>query len=518
MISDNAGSIGLVEDIPGFSIPPEGWTTATNIRFNDGYAEKSLGHSTYATPSVAPYFLIPLQETQVFYWIYAGLTKIYITDGTNHYDASNGTYQVDADHEWTGDIFNGIPILNSVTGVPQALFPVSHSNSFVDLPNWPSNTYCSGIKGFSNFLISWDIWESGTRYPYKVKWSHQADPGSLPSSWDETDPTLDAGETNLSDKGGYLVDGGRLGDEFILYRENATYRIRYIGGKFIFSFIKGLGQSGIFSKRCFVEFEDAIGPKHCVLTDDDLIVHNGQTKQSIADGKTRDTLFSTLNSATNPTRAFLAHNIKKSEIWICYPKTTSSFCTEALIWNYKHNTFSKRALPGVMDIAFDVVDNVATSVIQDATEIINTATQLIDTRLYNPSKRDMLMADTQNTKLFKVDDTNQFNGTSFTATLQRTDLVLGGGKAGTSIENRGLVLGIRPMMTGTGPVSVRLGSQEYQNGTVTWKTAQNFTPGTDYKLDFKVDGRLFAVEFESTGDVDWRLHRWDFEIQRSSKN
>ena len=61
MLVDQAGKIGVVEDVPGHRLPFEGWTTANNIRCNDGYIEKSLGDSSYIASSVAPYFLLPLQ-------------------------------------------------------------------------------------------------------------------------------------------------------------------------------------------------------------------------------------------------------------------------------------------------------------------------------------------------------------------------------------------------------------------------------------------------------------------------
>lgn len=508
MIVDQAGQIGLVEDIPGYRLPPGAWTTADNVRFNDGYAEKIEGHSLYATPSVAPYYLLPLQQTTTFYWIYFGLTNIYITDGSNHNAAGSG-YSATADSNWNGDIFGGIPVVSNGIDAPQMLFPVSASNTFSSLTSWPSGYTCKSIKAFKNYLVALNV-NKGTDNPLMVKWSHQADAGTLPS-WDETDPTLDAGETTLSDSGGDIVDGGTLGDSFIIYRENSTYTMRYIGGRFIFSLERIFDDIGIFADRCFVAFKNG----HCVLTDDDLIVHTGTkgSALSIADSRIRDTLFTALNSATNPTRAFLTHNNKKSEIWVCYPTSTDNFPTKALIWNYEHNTFSYRDLPGTMDAKFNVVQTISGETWASDSNTWASDSTSWGERSYNPSKRDILIADTTNTKLFKGDDTNQFNGVSFTSTLQRTDILLD-----QALQNRAQTLTFYPLISGTGPVNVRIGAQEAPEGTVTWQTAQSFTPGTDYKLDFRVNGRLLAVELSSTGDVDWRLHSWDFEYAIGSKN
>ena len=47
---------------------------------------------------------------------------------------------------------------------------------------------------------------------------------------------------------------------------------------------------------------------------------------------------------------------------------------------------------------------------------------------------------------------------------------------------------------------------------VTWASPQTFTPGTDIKVDFSVGGKLLAVRFESTADVDWELDGYDIDL------
>ena len=503
------GQIGVIEDIPSYELPANAWSSVANARFNDGYAQKSLGRSVFVVPITAPHFLLPLQDTIIFYWIYAGLTAIYTTDGTVNTNVTNATrsYGTTNDRNWDGDIFSGTPVINNSIDPPQALFPVSHTNKFIDLPNWPTGYVCGFIKTFGNYLITGDIDKGSGRFPYLIKWSHQADPGTLPSTWDETDTTKDAGEQNLASRGGYVVDGGELGDRFIIYRENATHTMRLIGGRFIFSFLKDFGDSGIFAKRCFVEFDR----NHCVLTDDDLIVHDGRNKESILDARNRETLFSALKAATNPTRTYLSHNLKKNEIWVCYPEGTADFATRALIWNYKHNSVGYQTLPGANDIKFDVVQITTTSTISQATGLISAATEIIGTRLYDPSSRDSLIADTKNTQLFKGDDTNQFNGVSFTSTLQRTGVIVDDDI--TTIKRIKAVYPKIQAIAGT-VVNIKIGYHAAPEATVNWSAAKPFIVGTDFKIDLNNDnnsGRLLAWEFETTGDVAWKLHSFDID-------
>ena len=456
------GEFGVVKDKPAHSLPVSAWSDAVNVRFNDGYAEKSLGYSSQlGTPSIAPYFLLSFQSTSLFYWIYAGLTSAYITEGTSHTDItrSSGAYNATANESWTGGTLAGIPILCNGFDAPQMLFPASPSNALSELSNWPADTNAKVIKPFKNFLIALNMVEGGADYPYVVRWSTPADPGTVPTSWDYTDTTNDAGRVPLSEGGGGLVDGGALRDAFIIYREFSTYSMRFIGGRFIFEFNQIFPSSGIFSKRCFAEFEG----NHCVLTNDDLIMHNGVTQKSVLDSKYRDTLFSELNAATNNKRTFLSANYAKNEIWVCYPTGSDEFPTKALVWNYRHDTIGFRTLPGSMDISFDVIDPQTTATWASDSDTWDSDTSKWDEKQYNPAKRAMLMCDTANTKLYKMDDTNQNDGVSFTATLQRTELQLAG-----DFDTITHITRIYPKFTGSGAVTVYVGGQNVIGESVTW--------------------------------------------------
>ena len=505
------GSIGVVKDMPAHALPSEAWSDAVNVRFNDGYAEKSLGHSSQlGTPGIAPYFLLPFQSTSLFYWIYAGLTSVYITEGTTHTDITraSGAYDANADEGWTGGTLAGIPILCNGFDAPQMLFPASPSNALSELSNWPANTQAKVVKPYKNFLVALNMVEGGADYPYVVRWSTPADPGSVPTSWDYTDPTLDSGRTPLSEGGGALVDGGSLRDTFIIYREFSTYSMRFIGGRFIFEFRQIFPSSGIFAKRCFAEFEGS----HCVLTTDDLIVHDGSTQRSVLDTKYRDTLFTELNGATNNKRTYLSANYAKNEIWVCYPTGSDEFPTKALVWNYRHDTLGFRTLPGAMDIKFDVVDAQTTATWDSDSGTWDSDSTKWDAKQYNPAKRAMLMCDTTNTKLYKIDDTNQFDGVSFTSTLERKEYQLAGDFDTITHINR-----IYPKFTGSGAVTIYVGGQNVIGEAVTYDAGQTFTIGTDYKLDVRQSWRLPAIKIESTGDVSWKLHGFDLDVDAAGK-
>lgn len=516
---DNVGQHGVIEDVESHELPAEAWSSAVNVRFNDGHAEKSLGHSEpFGTPSIVPYQLFPEEGHSNFYWIYAGLNKIYSTDGTTHANITRQINSVDVDYnaiennEWIGGDLGGITILNNGIDTPQMHLQAGMSTKLEDLSNWPADSTASVVRPFKNFLVGIDWTESGARNPYLIRWSHPADPGFVPNSWDYTDTTKDAGRTTISMNGGFLVDCGPLRDSFIIYGENSTQSMRFIGGQNIFQFRELFADSGIFSRRCWADFDG----KHCVLTGDDIIVHDGVNKQSIGDAKVRNTLFTALRGATNSARTYLRNNQATNEIWICYPEGSDEFPTKALIWNYRHNTFGYRALPGAMDINFNVVDPSVSSAWASASYTWANATGKWGDRNYSPAKRSMLIADTTNTKLLQADDTNQFSGTSFTATLERQGLaIVGRGRDGQSKVDMDVIKRINriiPHFSGSGTVNVYLGTQDVIGGAITYGSAMPFVIGTDRKIDARSTARIHAIKFESTGDTSWQLHKYDLDL------
>ena len=78
---DDVGKIGVVKDVPAYELPANAWTDCTNVRMQDGSVHKALGYSDlFTSPVVAPHFLFPVQTPAAYYWLYAGLNKIYALD------------------------------------------------------------------------------------------------------------------------------------------------------------------------------------------------------------------------------------------------------------------------------------------------------------------------------------------------------------------------------------------------------------------------------------------------------
>ena len=83
--------------------------------------------------------------------------------------------------------------------------------------------------------------------------------------------------------------------------------------------------------------------KHLVIGSNDIYLFGGHpgSIQSIAEGRVRDYFFSNINPVTQE-RMFTLRVVAKNEIWICYPTGNSEYPNEALIWNYREDTWTIR--------------------------------------------------------------------------------------------------------------------------------------------------------------------------------
>jgi len=517
-----AGSLGFasLRDNKPHLLPPNAWTLVENMRFEDNVAKRITGHyQVGGALNVAPYELFFLQDTNNDYWVYCGLAKVAVTVAEVSTDltrTTGGDYSATADLGWSGGVLHGVLVLNNAVDTPQMWSPPGTGTKLTALTAWPASTTARIIRPFRNFLVALDVTKSGTRYPYMVKWSHAADPGTVPDSWDEADATRLTGEVDIGQTADRLVDCLSLGNHNIIYKEASMYLMQFVGFPQVFRFDPIQHSTGIFTKRCVAEFKQGL---HCVLGNNDLIVHDGQTITPIGDKSVRRWLYETID-ADNFERTFLVNNYRSSEVWICFPEAGASFATLALVWNHKDGTFTTRELPGVASAQPGVIatssseawNGTPDNIWDDLVEPWNAA-------YHNPTIRDIMLAGTDDTKLYFANRTQRFDGVAFTSKLERVGLAFERIKTDfsytTNTESWKFIRALRPRITSnTGAVvTVHVATQEHINASIVWHGPYSFTSGTDYKIDLALSARLFGVRFESNGTAEWTLDGYDFDIE-----
>lgn len=509
----NIGQYGIMQDLSEHELPINAWTDALNVRFLDGYAHQAGGYGqVYDTPSVIPYHVLPIIISGARYWIYASLAKIYcctVTGGSAvHTNLTRQTAGNDVDYaatanSWTSTVLGGIPILNpGNTADPPQQWDLNTANNFAALSNWPASTYCKSMRAYKNFLVALNVTKSTTNYPYMVKWSHPADPGSVPSSWDITDATKDAGELDLSEGYDHIVDGLGLGDALIIYKESSVWRLDYVGGQFVQRASRVRGTSGAMNRNCIAEIDGY----HIVLTTNDIIAHDGFNASSVLDKYTRRWLFANID-VDGQGLCFVFKNPFYNEVFICFPKIGSDYCDMAIVYNYVDRTVSKRTLPNVHHAAYGSIDTTLTASIDSDSAPIDSDISLIDGGEAVPSVARVIMGSNAQ-ELYMLDSSTSADGALPEWYLERRGISL------EMPEQIKLVQGIRPRITGnTGyDVTVSVGAQDDPYADPNY-TDMTHTVGETVRNNCLVSGRYFAVKYSGESAYQSRLDSYDIEYE-----
>ena len=357
-----------------------------------------------------------------------------------------------------------------------------------------------------------DVTKAGVRYAQMVKWSHQADPGAIPVSWDETDPRYDTGEFPLADSNGIILDSVTLRDLNVIYKEDSTHLMQYVGGVFVFKFAKAFSTLGLLATNCAV---DVLRLGHILLSQDDVVMHNGQQAELIADKRLRRNLFARIDG-TNYGRSFVCVNQAQREVWFCIPEIGATVATLAYIWRWTDNTWTIRELPNAAYITGGVATSAeGAGTIDSDSGIIDSDSSAIDARSFNPTSQWLIGAHSIESRIRQFDFGMQFGGVSGRCYVERTGLGIPfKANQPPDLFSMKYMRDLRPRIDGTagGVVKVSVGAQQDIAGSVQWQPARDFIIGTTQHIDVRCSGRLLAVRYETTDDIDWRLHGHEFDV------
>lgn len=502
--------VGVMSDPNPTDVPLEAWNDVVNVRFKDGKITKAQGHDQiFPDPLDRTLFLMPYLSGNTPYWISASGSSIHRTSGTSWQNVSRaaGPYAASVESPWSGGFLNQVAVLNNPNNPPQSLRP--NDTVFQDLPNWPANTRAKVVRPFKNYLVALNITRNSVEQNTTVKWSSPADPGEVPFTWDVNDATNDAGESFLADTAGAIVDGKKLKDSFIIYKEDSVYAMRYIGGIYVFQFQQLFDDVGMLSRNCAAEFDG----KHFVVGQGDVYVHNGVQKSSVIDGKMKRYLFSAIKN-TGIANVFVVPDYNSTEMWVCFQGNSSGASTgtadTALIWNWKENTWTIRQLPNVICGTYGIVDPKTSDAWDADTTFWDQDTSPWGSASYNPSKTQLVFGSYTNNKIYSIGDVSEFAGQTFKSRLEKTSINFG--------DDLGVkfVSSITPHFNGSGTAKVYIGSSMLHDAPTEWFGPYSYEIGKDFKVDCRVSGRYIGVRFELESIGAWNMNGYTIEMTRPS--
>lgn len=506
---------GIIRDEPAYQLPPELWTQALNMRSVDGGMEAVKGATqVFGTPTVAPHFVLPVASTSQMFWPYVSLTKAYVYDGISHSDITRlagGDYTATQTRDWNGTLFGGIAIFNNGSDAPQFWAAPVAATHLANLTAWPAGGKAAVIRSFGAYLVAVNYTVGGVNYPHLVKWSSSASaPGTLPATWDEADATNDASQYDLFDvDAGVLREALRLGSKMFLYKENSTWTMRYVGGRALFAFDTFLDTSGILAPRCVTITGDA--KKHVVATQDDIIIHNGNSDPvSIVDKKMRKAIFNNLD-VTNYRNSFMHTDPEFNEVLFCYPESGRTQANRALVFNYRNGSLTER------DVYYRNAAIGRIEVSDTATWDAAVGSWDSDLEAWSvQQRRKVVVCDPDNVKFYRLNDGYTRNGVSYVCTLQRVGLsIVGRKRSGEWIVDHEVMKFIDRLWPKTkgGPVQIRIGFQMLVDGPVAWGPYTSFNPATGVTADTTPgSGRAVAIEFNLPAATNFRLDGYKLSV------
>ena len=509
---DNCGSVGVVKDAYPHELQDSAWSDARNVRFREGYAEKFKGHTdSFGTTSASALWVQPITVGTARDWIYTTQAKVYyVNPAGTHTDISGYSYNANYADGWTGGVLGGIAVMSNGVNTPQYW---AGTGNAANLTNWPTShsATCKVMRAHKSYLVALNVSETSATasqthtYPHMVWWSQPAEPGSLPTTWDYSSASNDSGRNDLAEDPTHLVDGLTMGERFICYKEGSYWAMDYIGPPYIWRFSKISSVNGALAKNCVTPVGSG---NHAVFGNGDIYVHSGGDPTSVVNAKLRRWIYSQIDTS-NYDRSFAVTNPLQDEAWFCFPPAGASWCTTAAVWNYRDNTTTIRDIPTLAHAASGIVDAGLANSWNSASGSWDASDAVWNSTGITESSPRLILVDHANKKTFVADQTKQFNNVSFTAYVERTGLSCGDP---TRVK---LLKSVRPIFdapAGT-EITVRMGAAMDIQSATTWNSPQTYTVGTSLKIDGFARGRFLAIRFESTGSVNWRLKRYDLEVE-----
>lgn len=552
----NVDQVGIISDILPQDVPPNGFDSGVNVRFADGKVTRANVFRTYSTFTTSYKNIVHLANLQLasqgdnLYSIHADM-KIYQVDGPTKINVSPTLAP-------TSEIYE-IPVTSTILGDVlyvnrQDQLPLYKSNvytTFKTLPAWNVQWRTRVLRAYKDFLVAFNVEKNGIEYPTMVKWSDVVLAGAPPADWDETSTTNSAGETILAEINGPIIDALPLRNAMMIYSSDEVWQMDYVGGDFIFNFRRAFKGGGVLNTNCVVDVQGT----HFVFGENDIYTHDGNTMQSVADGRVKDFIFSALNKDLKHF-CFAFYSPRYQEVYFCYPSGDAfvqygnklPYCNRAAVFNIKTNTWSFMDMPNTLSATLTTVSGSAGLTWDGSSALVWSTIGGSWYDLRDAADRQTVIASNAFTTDFNTGSTTTSYGTTVEA-LDRPSrgsqvtlplstkcqplksivqsrympMDTDGSNVGTVKQFRSLWPIARVSSEG-GSMRFSFGSTMTPNGGIQWDEVilddkpfyeydlpPDFTGFNDYKIDTRISGRFLSYKIEVDNGEDFEFGGFDVD-------
>lgn len=504
------------------------WSTGSSVTF-----ESAEGNNTDFSRFVGSY-ADPANGETVFVADKDGTVRSYPQGDLQIVTPSTATL-VTSEEPWTAAQVSGISVLARNGMVPYARNLLADSTyKELSTSNWPSNNTCAAMRSYNDFMIALNVTKGATAYPTMVKWCDPVPYGASVASldWDAASTTNSAGENVIGEMTTPIVDGLKLGTQFIIYSADQVWIMEYTGSSLVFNFRRLFPTGGVINVNCVTEVEG----KHFVFGVDDIYVHDGSTKKSVADGRVRRRIFKNLDQSKRK-NFFVLHDTVANFIYFCYYTRqneanfkSTEFCNKAAIYNYREDTWSFMDLPNVVGGAEAKVflTKFTYPVVNDSYQNYNTTYLSFDSN--TPKVPIMLgITDTANglteSRVYAI-DLPTVGAVNLPANLEtfkpayvaRTGIDLD--EANLELRGYKYINSITPQAefeVTDGVFNWEIGSTDLPGGAITYQTTYDYRPDNDYIINTRVFGRYLAYKISTSNIENFRISGFDADIRSFNK-
>ncbi len=500
---------GWSADLPFEEIGPGFLTEMFNTVSAKGVLGRALPFAPrYLGLTEGPRWLLPNQTAQDAFWLVAEETRVEVTDGVTVADitpAGGWSDYTNIPQPYTGGVINNIPVINSPLDGPFSWNQdIATPGLLVGLPGWPANSVAKAMRPFGSFLVAMAINDSGD-FPDLLRWSDAAPPGDVPQNWTAAVDSQ-AGEVSVGFNPGALVDGLQMLDRFFVYKTTSTYVLTLIGGVFIFNQRPVFSTVGALARSCIIEYRG----QHIVLTDGDLVIHDGLNVRSLANERLRRVIFDSIDG-DNVDATFMSYANAINALVICRPLSGNKYPSDAITIDLDSFAFGHQKLLQATPHLVDGIVNEAD--IGESTWNAKTTTWETDPTNWNTAAtaritNRIIFADHAGQQLQQLGLGTDQDGSPLNALAQRVNLDLG--EPGV----RKYVRRVWPRFHGGdgNVIFISIGANDIATDDPVYGPEQPFVIGTDRFVSVDISGNFLAYRFRSELGVGWRLPAFDIEF------
>jgi len=527
----NLSKYGVITDADSYNLPLEAWSMAINARFKDGCVERGpvFRRMPLELAEDDPRFLctsIPTSGFDTFFIGYLNGQVAAVAGGLESDVSIFGYVDNNSDTPYTHCHLSNVEYINREDRVPWS--KTSSDTLFQALPNWDATWRARILRSANSSLVAFGITKGSTEYPTMVKSSSFALFDTEPASWDETDPTENAYENIFAEMESKITEAQTLGDIMIVYGPNETWKMTPTGSSDIWDVRRIFNDAGCIGVNCAVE----VDKKQYVFGLNDIWVHDGVSKKSIADGLVKKRIFENL-SLDDTQRCFVTYDELRREVRFNYVSSDElcafsgvDGCNRTAVYRIENSTWQFDDTPFVFSASRGNIDTTETwASVSDTWETIGATWLAQETSL----KRPLLMAGAAaagyelEPSIYVFDEAGAGAMTSLPVDTNAT--------AGVTLHRDGIDLDDMPdapqyetykvldkvfiqarFDVDTEPLNVSIGVADGYNADPTFATDMEFDPNIHWRCDFGIGGRYAFIRI-THDDVHWfRITGYDLDV------